>query len=293
MEGSEAGPAGVVLPGSDFRSRRDRTHHLRSLVVNVVAAISATRSDLRRVGTASQQHQPLAPRAGLPGFAGQYRDNETGYTYLRNRYYDPGTTQFTTPNPLAVTGSGVYESTSYSYAAGNPVNLVTPNGTTISNSGSYPGLQEPRSLLPTPGSVWSGVSQSALSVLTKYRHNLVDVGAGLIGGSAIAICAASVACGSIALVSLVVAVFALDFFGHRATDAMANDPSGDFSVRQALLHAGVVTLAAATCSLTLGDGCLKVALTTQVDPLPVEVGGAIFTWVMTQAATWFVDQEEC
>ena len=122
-------------------------------MVNVVAAISATRSDLRRVGTASQQHQPLALRAGLPGFAGQYRDNETGYTYLRNRYYDPGTTQYTTPNPLAVAGANPY-----SYAATNPVNVISPNGVTTSGGGSsgggYPGLGTPPSLAPSSRAVW-------------------------------------------------------------------------------------------------------------------------------------------
>ena len=122
-------------------------------MVNVVAAISATRSDLRRVGTASQQHQPLAPRAGLPGFAGQYRDNETGYTYLRNRYYDHGTTQFTTPNPLAVAGADPY-----GYAASNPVNLISPNGVAVSggrsSGGGYPGLGTPPSLAPSSRVVW-------------------------------------------------------------------------------------------------------------------------------------------
>jgi len=57
------------------------------------------------------------------GFAGQYRDAETGFTYLRARYYDPATGQFLTRDPLgAVTG------TPYAYAANNPVNLVDPTG---------------------------------------------------------------------------------------------------------------------------------------------------------------------
>ena len=33
---------------------------------------------------------PWLQEQAIPGFASQYRDNETGYTYLRNRYYDPG-----------------------------------------------------------------------------------------------------------------------------------------------------------------------------------------------------------
>ena len=44
MEKSETSSTGVVLPGSDFRSRRDRPHHFGSLVVNAAAGMSACRS---------------------------------------------------------------------------------------------------------------------------------------------------------------------------------------------------------------------------------------------------------
>lgn len=35
------------------------------------------------------------------GFAGEYTDAETGFQYLRARYYDPGSGQFLTRDPLA------------------------------------------------------------------------------------------------------------------------------------------------------------------------------------------------
>ena len=44
MEKSETSSTGVVLPGSDLRSRRDRPHHFGSLVVNAAAGMSACRS---------------------------------------------------------------------------------------------------------------------------------------------------------------------------------------------------------------------------------------------------------
>ena len=57
------------------------------------------------------------------GWAGEYRDTETGYTYLRARYYDPATAQFLTRDPLeALTRSP------YGYAAGDPVNVTDPSG---------------------------------------------------------------------------------------------------------------------------------------------------------------------
>jgi RHS repeat-associated protein len=56
-------------------------------------------------------------------YTGQYTDSETGFVYLRARYYDPATAQFVTVDPaLAQTGSA------YGYVGDNPVNLVDPLG---------------------------------------------------------------------------------------------------------------------------------------------------------------------
>ena len=57
------------------------------------------------------------------GWAGEYRDPETGYVYLRARYYDPATAQFLTRDPLeAITRSA------YGYAGNNPLNVTDPTG---------------------------------------------------------------------------------------------------------------------------------------------------------------------
>jgi RHS repeat-associated protein len=57
------------------------------------------------------------------GWQGQYQDPENGFYYLRHRYYDPATAQFTTPDPLfAMTRSR------YGYAANDPVNWSDPLG---------------------------------------------------------------------------------------------------------------------------------------------------------------------
>src|SRR5206468_9786445 len=56
-------------------------------------------------------------------FAGEYADIETGFVYLRARYYDPATGQFLSRDPLvAVTRSA------YSYAAGDPLDASDPTG---------------------------------------------------------------------------------------------------------------------------------------------------------------------
>jgi RHS repeat-associated protein len=57
------------------------------------------------------------------GFAGQYTDAESGFQYLRARYYDPVTAQFLTRDPLeAVTRSA------YGYVDGDPLNGADPAG---------------------------------------------------------------------------------------------------------------------------------------------------------------------
>lgn len=56
-------------------------------------------------------------------FDGQYTDAETGFQYLRARYYDPSTGQFLTADPaFAATQSR------YGYAANSPLDLADPLG---------------------------------------------------------------------------------------------------------------------------------------------------------------------
>lgn len=56
-------------------------------------------------------------------FNGQYTDGETGFQYLRARYYDPSTAQFLTRDPiLPVTRSP------FAYASNNPINRADPTG---------------------------------------------------------------------------------------------------------------------------------------------------------------------
>jgi RHS repeat-associated protein len=54
-------------------------------------------------------------------FTGEQRDEESGYDYLRARYYDPEVGRFLSSDPL---GGG------YPYGANNPANLVDPSGLT-------------------------------------------------------------------------------------------------------------------------------------------------------------------
>jgi RHS repeat-associated protein len=56
-------------------------------------------------------------------FDGEYTDAETGFQYLRARYYDPSTGQFLTRDPAAALTRD-----RYAFARSNPVDLVDPMG---------------------------------------------------------------------------------------------------------------------------------------------------------------------
>ena len=56
------------------------------------------------------------------GFAGQYTDSQTGLVSMRARWYDPGTGQFLSQDPLWPM------TVPYAYADGNPLNVVDPLG---------------------------------------------------------------------------------------------------------------------------------------------------------------------
>ena len=82
------------------------------------------------------QHSPAGPPPCLSKaiaanhflYDGQYLDTTSGLYYLRARWYDPATGQFTSVDALvALTGEP------YSYAGGNPVNGSDPSGL-----GAYP-----------------------------------------------------------------------------------------------------------------------------------------------------------
>ena len=57
------------------------------------------------------------------GYTGQYTDPESGYQYLRARYYDPLTGQFLTRDPAVATTMEPY-----AYAGNNPTNYTDPTG---------------------------------------------------------------------------------------------------------------------------------------------------------------------
>jgi RHS repeat-associated protein len=57
-------------------------------------------------------------------FPGQYYDVETGLHYNYNRYYDPSTGRYLTPDPIGLRGG----LNLFAYVLNNPVNMIDPEG---------------------------------------------------------------------------------------------------------------------------------------------------------------------
>jgi RHS repeat-associated protein len=94
--------------------------------------LGSTRAVTNSAGTvvATYTYDPYGKLTATTGsitnpfrYAGQYTDTETGYQYLRARYYDPGTGSFLTRDPLEV-----QTREAYGYVGGNPLNRVDPTG---------------------------------------------------------------------------------------------------------------------------------------------------------------------
>ena len=56
------------------------------------------------------------------GYCGEYLDIETGFVYLRNRYYDPNIGRFISEDPIKDGNNW------YAYCENNPVNRIDPSG---------------------------------------------------------------------------------------------------------------------------------------------------------------------
>ncbi|MDQ5826169.1 MAG: DUF6531 domain-containing protein [Chloroflexota bacterium] len=69
-------------------------------------------------------------------FTGEERDKETGFYYLRSRYYDPSLGRFTSRDPFMGFTTRPLSLNRCIYAENNPVNRIDPSGATPSKKGS-------------------------------------------------------------------------------------------------------------------------------------------------------------
>ena len=76
------------------------------------------------------QEKPSATPNGTEKFTGYFRDSETGLDYAINRFHNPGTGRFLTPDPYAGSADPADPGSwnRYAYVEGDPINEVDPDG---------------------------------------------------------------------------------------------------------------------------------------------------------------------
>lgn len=118
------GPGGLLLEQIQHADNHLTFYHLdqlgsvRALTDKTGAVVATYNYDAYGVPIGS-----TGSAAQSFGYAGEYTDPESGFLYLRARYYDPATQQFLTVDPLlALTEQA------YNYATGSPLNATDPSG---------------------------------------------------------------------------------------------------------------------------------------------------------------------
>lgn len=140
------GPDGMPLAqitssGTTHYYHQDRLGSTRALTTNTGALAATYRYG--PYGTPTGQTGGLATPLG---YAGQYTDPETGFQYLRARYYDPRTYNFLTRDPIAAVTRAPYN-----YADNDPANNTDPTGLGGGPNGQADAAQPPFVLPPWLG----------------------------------------------------------------------------------------------------------------------------------------------
>jgi RHS repeat-associated protein len=119
-------PSYLITGGSEYRIISDQTGSPR-LVVNAGSGQVEEQIDYDAFGNATVSNVANGWDTSLMpfGFGGGLVDSDTGLIHLGVRDYDPHTGAWTSRDPL---GFGAGDTTLYSYAQDDPVNLSDPSG---------------------------------------------------------------------------------------------------------------------------------------------------------------------
>ena len=100
-----------------------------------------------------------------------YYDTESGYYYLKSRYYDPALCRFINADGLASTGQGFLGTNMFAYCNNNPVNSLDPSGSRMDAFTEYEGGSLPVAALEI-ASVGIGGSWVACSITLAAQKKL-------------------------------------------------------------------------------------------------------------------------
>ncbi|MCB2182258.1 MAG: RHS domain-containing protein [Desulfobulbaceae bacterium] len=160
------------------------TDHLGTpLLMTDDSATVAWQADYEPFGNATVN--PASTVVNNLRFPGQYFDAETGLHYNWQRYYDPGTGRYLTPDPIGLDG-GINP---YLYTNQNPINAIDPKGLAYSPAGehdmSWETLHPPASAVPPDGGLtfclnnaeWSEDKNGCRYVCWSLTTDLIGAGA--------------------------------------------------------------------------------------------------------------------
>jgi RHS repeat-associated protein len=220
--------AQIAADGTATWFHHDQLGSVRTTTAGTTGAVASTRRFDAYGPTAAQTGtQPLL------GYAGQYHDTETGYQYLRARYYDPATSQFLTRDPL-----NDQTRDPYGYTGGNPANRADPTGLEWWDPSDW-----------SADDIWDSTGGKAATWIDDHRHGIIDFGTTIGGAVVAASCGLTVAC--------VIAVGGVALTGtaaHLGWDALSDDDhdiSPWAAASRGFINAGV----GAACGWTFGQGC--------------------------------------
>lgn len=153
----------AYLPGVAWRRNNDASdwnYYLTDGLGSVLSIVdnngnSVARYDYSDYGTLLSSDGPLSEE-NVFRFTGEQFDAETGFYYLRNRYYQPEFGRFLQRDPIRYAGG----SNMYSYCSGDPTNRVDPSGLEVLPPGMT--VQEFYPPFPPHYSPYDGIHQLLL-----------------------------------------------------------------------------------------------------------------------------------
>ncbi|HEX7339231.1 MAG TPA: RHS repeat-associated core domain-containing protein [Rhodanobacteraceae bacterium] len=140
------------------------------IVTNAQGTVVATMTPQGKV-TYTAAYRPYGkqtqgtPKPG-PGYTGHVNDPATGLVYMQQRYYDPTTGRFISPDPVTPTPGNLFNFGRYTYANDNPIVNIDPDGRQ-----SFPGDHPLRQALRTADAVKRLGEPTVLKIRSKTTIN--------------------------------------------------------------------------------------------------------------------------
>ncbi len=120
------------VPIAQIDTDTDEVTYLHTDTNGSVIASTNTNGTLAGVTNYNAYGKRLGSDLSSFGFAGEWTDGDTGYIFLRARWYDPNTGHFLSKDPIAqVTGEP------YGYVGGNPLTRIDPSGLFFKQIGNF------------------------------------------------------------------------------------------------------------------------------------------------------------